>query len=99
MERKERIRLEQERRDAEYACAVEEFKEYLPQKQRRIVECMKAVSEITDWTFLWLWDDTPYQEWFEKVFKILPSSLRKKVLNKIREGGDDYAIYGNESIF
>ncbi len=98
MEREEKIRLAREQREAEYACAVEEFREYLPQKQQRIVEYMKKISEITDWTFLWLWDDTPYQEWFEKVFKILPSSLRKKVLAKMHEGGDENAIFGSEGI-
>ncbi len=98
MDKEEKIRLAREQREAEYACAVEEFREYLPQKQQRIVEYMKKISEITDWTFLWLGEDTPYQEWFEKVFKILPSSLRKKVLFQMHEGGDENAIFGSEGV-
>ncbi len=99
MDREEKIKLANERREAEYAYFVEEFKEYIPQKQEWIVKYMKRVSEISEWSFLWIWEDTPYLERFEKIFKILPSTIRKKVVAKMQEGGDADALYGNESIF
>ncbi len=95
----EKIELAREQREDEYKYAVEEFKTYLPQKQARIVEYMKKVSEITEWIFLWIWDDTPCQEQFEKIFKILPNAMRKKVLRQMHdEGGEECAIYRNESV-
>ncbi len=96
----EKIELARIQREEEYKYAVEDFKAFLPQKQKRIVEYMKEVSLITEWIFLWIWDDTPYQEQFEKIFRILPRHIRAKVLRKMRGGGDEVdALYGNKSVF
>ena len=81
-EKEEQSRLARQREEFSRA-AIDRFTKLLPAKQAEVLNYTKKVSHWSDFTSLKITDKTPLDEQFEKIFGMLPHSIKEKVIEKM----------------
>ncbi len=67
----------------DYKKIVEKFLKLSPMRRKEILSYAKKCSKLSDLTFLDITENTAIETQFEKIIKILPSLIKKSVLQKM----------------
>ena len=79
----ERIRIAKENSNKELHETVERFRNYRPEIQKRVLDYTKQISEIEDFSYRGITDETPMVDAFENIFKMLPSGKRSLIIRRM----------------
>ena len=79
----ERIRVAKEKSNKEWHETVERFRNYRPERQKIVLDYTKQISEIEDFSYRGITNDTPMVDAFENIFKMLPSDKRSLIIRRM----------------
>ena len=79
----ERIRIAKENSNKELHETVERFRNYRPEIQKRVLDYTKQISEIEDFSYRGITNETPMVDAFENIFKMLPSGKRSLIIRRM----------------
>ena len=79
----ERIRIAKEKSNKELSETVEKFRNYRLERQKIVLDYTKQISEIEDFSFKGISNETPMVDAFETIFRLLPTVKREKVIRRM----------------
>ena len=79
----ERIRIANEKSNKELHETVERFRNYRPERQKIVLDYTKQKSEIEDFSYRGITDETPMVDAFENIFRMLPPGIRSLIIRRM----------------
>ena len=79
----ERMRIANEKSNKELHETVERFRNYRPERQKIVLDYTKQKSEIEDFSYRGITDETPMVDAFENIFRMLPPGIRSLIIRRM----------------
>ncbi len=79
----ERIRIAKEKSERELAAVTDRFKRYPDKMKKDILEYTKKISDIQDFSYRGITNDTPMDDAFANIFSMLPQYKRDQIIRRM----------------